>query len=209
MRPLLVLLLLPLAACQDRTCPEGQLRTHLGECVSFSGERSKAPMPEGGESLPPCERLPVGTELDLINGCVEGACVNQTLAELEASFGEPGNCTNVGLGSVYCGFRGDTVYANFDDDNNDGYPDDPTEEAFGIYVEDGYGGSSASGLGVGVSLRCFLEDFIAINDVELNLVGDTEQIVQVFFDNPSLFVYDVFVFGEFDGYVSRVSMYGP
>jgi len=197
-----------LTGCEDRTCQEGLYRTHEGECVELGNGGGKAPMPEFGETLPPCERLPAGEELDLINGCVEGACVNQTLAELETSFGEAADCSDFDAGVTSCEFRGGTVGALFDDSNNDGIPDDPTEEAFGLHIDEGYAGSSLSGLGMGVSLRCFLEDFVAINDIETNQVDGNQQIVEVFFDNPSMFVHDDY-FSDFDGHVTYLSIYGP
>jgi len=195
--------------CADRTCAEGLYRTHDGRCVELGGEGEKNPMPEGGDTLPDCDRLPVGGEIDFVRGCIEGACVNQTLAELEANLGEPAQCENAGTGSVRCSFRGDTVSVLLEDSNNDSVPDDPAEEVFGLHVDEGYTGSSASGLGMGVSLRCYLEDFIAINEVITNDVDGVDQIVTVWFDNPSMFVDDAVLFDGYDGYVSDLSVYGP
>lgn len=195
------------AGCTRPTCPEGQLRNQYGDCLD-PDPNAKAPIPEGGESLPPCERLPVGDEVDLINGCIEGACVFDTFADINAKLGEAGACDEYDLGVAFCEWRGGAIQANFDDDNNDGIPD-AGDEAFGLYLYEPYAGSSAGGLGVGVSLRCFLEDFIAINDIETNEVDGEIQIVEVFFDNPSMFVHDDYVLGEYDGLVSWISLYGP
>ena len=172
------------AGCTRPTCPEGQLRNQYGDCLD-PDPNAKAPIPEGGESLPPCERLPVGDEGDRINRSDE-----------------------YDLGVAFCEGRGGAIQANFDDDNNDGIPD-AGDEAFGLYLYEPYAGSSAGGLGVGVSLRCFLEDFIAINDIETNEVDGETQIVEVFFDNPSMFIHDDYVLGEYDGLVSWISLYGP
>jgi hypothetical protein len=200
-------------ACQAPPCAEGQLRNQYGDCLTPDPD-AKAPLPEGGEALPACERLDASDDLDLINGCVEGACVNDTYADLNAALGEVGECDEYDLGIAFCEWRGGAIHANFDDDDNDGVPD-AGDEAFGLYVYDDYRGSSAGGLGIGVSLRCFLEDFIAIYDTETKEIDGDVQIVEVHFDNPSMIVDDAWLIyvddpdSTYDGYVSRISLFGP
>ncbi len=101
-------------------------------------------------------RLPKGTTLDLEAGCARGACVGMTMAEVKSVLGEPTNCDDFS-GSVSCQWAVG-VSLDFVDTNHDKLPDLGAESEF-LTVSRPFDGATASGLGLGVSMRCFAETY--------------------------------------------------
>ena len=103
------------------------------------------------QSTPACDAAPPALPvLDFHAACFEAACVGMGLRDLEAVLG-PAECHRSGrVGEVYsCGFRDGTLTVHFEDEAA------PSRAIF-VRVPDA---RDPSGLGLGVSARCFMDAF--------------------------------------------------
>jgi hypothetical protein len=104
----------------------------------------------------PCSPLPTGDRLDLLGGCADGACAQSGFSEVAKTLGRPQSC---GPGSyddlIDCRWSSG-VGATVIDSNGDGEPNDD-DYVYYLRLAVPWGGSDATGLGLGISPGCFVE----------------------------------------------------
>jgi len=144
-------MLLLLLACSP-PCEEGQINHPVtGECMKAWSDPSTPD--EALAALPECDYLGPGDRIVVDAGCVDDACVGMSLAGISAVLGE-GTCEGDAFDGEPIGCAWNNVSVRF-------------EGEAGTYVEDGiatsiaaideFDGSSPEGLGLGISLSCYLE----------------------------------------------------
>jgi hypothetical protein len=112
---------------------------------------------DSGQPEPTCDYLAPSDALVLETACVDGACGGQTYPEVQAQLGAPEACTAAAsLATCVWG----PVSITFPDCDQDGAPDeddlcDQFDQTFTLSA--GWTGSSAEGLGIGVTAACWAE----------------------------------------------------
>lgn len=153
--------------------------------------------------LPVCELLPEATDIDIRAGCVLGVCANMTYAEFTAVLGEPDDCDPTFSDKIDCEW-GAGVSANFTDEDGDELVEDTSTTSI-VYVE-GPGLASPEGLGLGVSMQCFLDQLGLAEDVSLEideLVGDTWYVDGLTYD------LGLYLHADADGRCESFGLAGP
>jgi hypothetical protein len=154
-------------------------------------------------ALPACELLPAGTDIDVRAGCALGVCANMTYAEFTAILGEPDDCDPTFSDKIECVWSAG-VSGNFTDADGDELVEDTSTTSF-VYVEDP-GLASPEGLGLGLSLQCFLDQLGLAEDVSLDvdeLVGDT------YFVEGMTYSFGLYLRAAADGRCDHFGMSGP
>lgn len=146
-------------------------------------------------ALPACELLPVGESLDIKDGCAVGVCANTSYASFVDVLGEPADCDP--SDSTKCEWD-EGVAGYFD--RLDGEVD-PESVASALYVTESFTGSDENGLGIGVSLGCFIEVLGQPEAVEAVLVAGEYYVEELSF--PDLTVHSA----TFDGRSARLTVY--
>lgn len=178
-------------------CEEGQHITADGACADD-------PPIEGSEHFPACEPEPASDRINVRAGCADGACNDADFPTINDALGEDGLCDNDIGGLSFCSWLGDTLHSFFQDDDGDGLPDTGAT-ASGIYLYPGYDGTTEEGLGVGVSLACWVDTYGYTDEVEYAIDDDGESYIsELFWTSVGLFVDD----NNFDGVADRVSLFG-
>lgn len=146
--------------------------------------------PPGGDPVdlfagaPACT-APVGDgRLELGAGCADGVCSDDAYADWVAALGEPTCGGSYTSSKVECSWDG--LRAIFDDDDEDGVVDDPSELVKYFYVEEAYSGSTAEGLTQGVELRCYVDAYGDPDDVSLELVEGAYLVSEMKYDYPDI-----------------------
>lgn len=151
-----------LLACTP-TCPEGQINDPIsGDCV---GTWSDPTSPEEAlAALSECEFLPSGDDLDLFEGCVDVACVGMTLSEIEGLLGE-GDCDANLFDDelIGCEWDGGDLYASFEGENGVAVEDGVART---VAAKENYAGADPSGLGLDISLNCYLDALGEPDDID-------------------------------------------
>ncbi|MBT3223770.1 MAG: hypothetical protein HN348_32275 [Proteobacteria bacterium] len=204
----MIFLFLQFACMPEVVCPEGQLLTSKGICVT---PQYKTFDTKYTADLPECELAEPSSRLDLRPGCVDGACPDMSYYEINEVLFEDGVCTNsFSLGTTSCKW-GDGIRTNFTDDNNDGLPDS-NSTASGLYVESPYSGSDKDGLAIGISIACFMEVLGYTDRIETLETDDGLFVSELYYPDMGLFVYDrdwdIEDGPEVDGIVDAISLYG-
>ena len=111
------------------------------------------------DALPSCVPLPGNGRLDFEKRCADNGCIDDTYTDLVDAFGANGFCEPSFSWSdrLSCGWF-NTIRVYFDDNDLDGIPDE-FDAATAIYIDDTWDGTTDSGLGIGVSMRCFLDEY--------------------------------------------------
>lgn len=197
-------MLVLLLACN--TCPEGTAEAPGGDCLPVTQHATT--QEEALALLPECEPLSPSDRLDLAAGCADGLCAKDSFTQMNAASGTEGSCDESFLDDdyLYCNWGGE-VFAFFDDANNDGVPD-AEDTALGIYIHDEYDGSDADGLGIGVSLRCFLDVYPDPDDIDYE-VDDRGYYTVQSLDYDDLGVIVQSSIFDPDGRVDHLSLFGP
>lgn len=158
---------------------------------------------------PPCDSRSGDGRLDLDTACADGACAEGTLSDWVAALGEADECEASYDDSVRCdwdaGIRG-----YFDDEDEDGEVD-PDSEAGIVFLDEPYDGTTADGLGLGVSTACFADALGTAAGVSLEWRSDGYAVTDAHWDSPELEVEDSEgSAGEDvpDGLVDELSLWG-
>ncbi len=197
-----MLLILLALACQPALpdCEPGQNINADYECVDD-------PAIPGSELLPPCDLLPVGDEIEVSSGCSEGACADATYDSFNAALGETGECDSL-EGYAFCDWRDGLLGSFFDDNDGDDVPDDGAGAA-GVFLDSGYAGASADGLGVDISLQCWIDVYGYTDLVEYETVGEEQFIAELQWGDLGLIVdAQADGDGEGDGLVDGIALFG-
>ena len=102
-----------------------------------------------------CDRLEPSDRLDLEAGCADGLCADtHTLDDFIAALGEPHACAESSTGEgTYCDWS--AGLEAFFDSTADEIPGETVARFFAL--ERPYDGTDPDGLGVGLSMDCFIE----------------------------------------------------
>lgn len=189
----MVLLLLLLACAADvPACGDGQHVTASMECADD-------PTVPGSEDFPACEALPAGTRIDVNAGCADGACHDTTFDAMNEALGEVGVCSSA-ANLAFCDWSMG-IGTFFADDDGDDAPDEGALGS-GIFLDPPFDGTTEDGLGLGVSMRCWVERYGYTDEVEYQ--DDGAWITELYWTPEGLFVHDE----DGDGYVDEVSLFG-
>lgn len=170
-----------LLACVN--CPPGVEPNESGECV---GSADDSPVDGDGTinwddlaaSIPACEPLSAGTEIDFYGGCVDEVCVGMGLDEVEAAWGD-GSCD-----STECEYAsGVTVW----------YSDD---EVYQLELDEPYAGSDSVGLGIGAGIGCFVDAFDTPDALDAFVENGVVSIWGLGWYDMNLTVFDGDAFGS-------------
>lgn len=112
---------------------------------------------------PECELKEPGIALDLEGGCIGGGCVHHDFAHLVELWGPPRCRRTIDYTDSTDAWEWDSldcewaqgIEANFSDDDQNLMPSGD-EVVGGLTANEHYPGTSPRGLGVGISLRCFV-----------------------------------------------------
>jgi prepilin-type processing-associated H-X9-DG protein len=186
-------MLILLLACAPTVpdCGDNQHVTAAGECADD-------PEIPGAEDLPACEPLAVDDRIEVYAGCADGACSGFTYEQMVTALGEEGACHGK-ANIAFCDWSVG-IEANFTDEDGDSVPDE-TAQALGIFLDDPYDGASENGLGLGVSLACWIDVYGYTDEVEYQ---DDDWITELWWASIGLFVHDV----DGDGVTDTVSLFG-
>lgn len=154
-------------------------------------------------SLPSCTAVDGTGILDVVSGCFGDVCAEDSFADWVDELGTP-ECETVS-GTVKCAWSGLYVYVA--DGDGDAVADDPNEVVGGFWIESPFADSTLSGLGIGVEMRCFVDAFGPPPVIEMTLQGDSYQIEEIIFVDPSLGVYDES--DAVDGIADKLYVSGP
>jgi hypothetical protein len=150
-------------------------------------------------ALPNCQTSKGDGSLVLEEGCVDGVCVTDELTDAIAVFEATcKDATYGGDGQRHC--KTEDGIAFFDARNAETRRRDNLHT---FYLGKDYEGRTVSGLGVGVSLSCYLREFGTPDKVEIERVGDRFAITELRFVTPKVWVQAE------DGVTRRVVVYGP
>ena len=154
-------MLLILLGCTP-TCEDDQINDPItGDCVELWSDPSTPE--EALAALPDCSALPGGNRIDLVQGCVDGACVGMRLGEIEADLGDA-ECDSNAFEDDLIGCEWDWgVLALFHGEDGS-LPSDAT--ATTVAAKDDFDGADPDGLGLGISLNCYLDTLGEPDDID-------------------------------------------
>lgn len=204
LRSFLVLATGLLLGCHGTECGEGQRPTSDGGCADIPGGEDV----EGYDALPACTLLEPGSRIEVDAGCADGACDGETYDAIVASLGEEGECETLS-GFAFCQWQEGGLTSLFTDDDGDAVPDTGATAA-GIHLAPPYDGTTEDGLGVGVSMRCWLDVYGWTDEVEYLTIDGAASITELWWPDRGLFVDDFSpAEGEApDGYADALSLFG-
>ncbi|MEQ1507389.1 MAG: hypothetical protein ABMB14_34490 [Myxococcota bacterium] len=152
------------AACADAPgaddpCRPGFVRGEDGHCWPPPPDPAPPTANDVLEALGPCVPFKPSDEIDLVGGCIEGACAGATFDTVSAALGSavgPTDCEVID-GLWYCHWDQaiDVAFPLTDDDG----PDAPIDGSRASFVRGTtrYAGATVDGLGVGISPRCWVD----------------------------------------------------
>lgn len=172
-----------LAACAP--CPEGLTRNADGVCAG--ADDGKLATGEGGDGIiewselydswPACDAKDPANDIDLNAGCVSGACIGDSLADLEATWGA-GDCDG-----DECEWT-TGIKADFDGNADDGGLVET------LTVREPFAGADEDGLGIGVEIRCFAEKLGQADTATFSSEDGLYFPYGIFWHSPSVSVFD-------------------
>jgi hypothetical protein len=112
---------------------------------------------EALQAMGPCVRLKNGDEIDAIAGCVDGACAGDEFSSVLLTLGDRDTvCELVDTGDWECSWPQGIVVLFPPADTDEGAPSSGTRAGW-VRARYNYKGATADGLGMGVSVSCFVE----------------------------------------------------
>lgn len=197
-------ILLSFACATLPDCGPGQYITPANECADSPSGLAI----EGGDLLPACEYATPGERLQFAAGCADGACNDMPYDEVVATLGEPESCDSEVGSYVFCYWMEGGIHSFFDDTDDDLVPD-AGALTHGIFVEAAWDGTSEDGLGLGVSMGCFLETYGVPDSVEYEEIDGVRHLSQLLWTGLGLYVKeDLDDEGLLDGIVDELSLFG-
>jgi hypothetical protein len=127
------------------------------------------------EGMGPCARLKNGDEIDAIGGCMGGACAGDTFSETVLALGDRDTvCDQLSTGEWECLWP-QGIAVSFPPAETDAGAPSPGTLATWIRARYDYEGATPDGLGIGISVSCFVE-VLGLPDTVL-LVPALEELV--------------------------------
>lgn len=163
------------------------------------------------DALPAWELAASSDQLDFAAGCAEGVCAGMTYPEIVAATGAEGDCESSGLGAdseFRCTWRGGSIETIHADADADGKPD-PDDVANVVFVRGDSAGADAQGLGLGISLRCYLEVLGSPPSVLFCDVDGVRRITSLRYDDPLLLVDNTRVDRAPEGFAAELDLTRP
>jgi len=208
------LALMVLSACDSGGCEDDEVLTAGGECVPGTIEQAEwvSDVIDGVRTRD-CVSETGNGDLDLVNACAFGGCVGDTYDELRAAWGAAVQCnrfTSVVSDSdrLACDWE-NGLGMHFDVDGN---APEPTSPGSVFTFEAPFRGTTPDGLGIGVSLGCFVEALGEPRDVFHDDDASEPQARSIIIDNAQAhaLISDYQGSGDAgDGYVDDVLVFGP
>lgn len=160
-----------------------------------------------------CARAEPGLGLDLIAGCVEGACAGDTFAAMEAALGGGARCSLIQSGSLWLCEWPHSVQAQFPAGEADsGEPGDNVKNSFVRALTD-YAGSDPEGLALAVSITCFVQDLGVPSQVIYLDTDGALAPVQLVWDAVGVEIEDEERLDDglpgHDDHVDEITLFGP
>jgi hypothetical protein len=166
------------------------------------------------EGLGPCVPLKPGAELDWLTGCLVGeagpACAGDSFDAVDLAWGRGASCDDNGS-TWTCGWDGG-LQATFDVEDEDSVEPGGDRPANLVRALSTFDGSDPDGLGVEISLRCWVGSLGPPSD--LLFVDDPGELVPVegYWDDYGVDVQDVTRADDGaalpDGLIDTVTLYG-
>lgn len=168
-------------------CPSGYATDASGACVSGDTDETAALDGDGqllwseiAASIPACTPDDADDALNLVGGCVDGACVGMTKAEVDDVLGAPTECDDSLDDCVYAG----GIELDYDAGIADTFS-----------LSSPYGGRDQNGLGVGVGLGCFVDVFGTPDAMAAFLENGVVGIWNLAWYDANVSIYDEDSFG--------------
>ena len=149
-------------------------------------------------ALPACELRPGDGALDLDRGCVDGACMGDQVPKVVAAF--EATCTETSMGEAGKRLCDTDDGISFFDDST--LQRAPSSQLHAFYLSPDYEGRTKAGLGLGLSLACFVQELGTPTKVEIKRTGDRFVITELRFAEPKVWVQAE------GGVVDRLVVYG-
>lgn len=201
----LVPILFSLLACKPGIpdCEANEYYDEDGNCIPRDTSLSDR-MQEIVDDMPACDLLAEGDRLDLRHGCADGACAEDTYSHMVDVLGDA-DCedpSEVEYGIIRCEWQDGSLAAYIWDDDEDGMPDG-NESNEGLHLQDGWDGADEHGLGLDISLGCFVEVYGDTEEDDIDKLDDGS-VYGITWPERGLYVHDV----SLDGYVDLISIFG-
>ena len=132
-------------------------------------------------ALPSCTFKPANGRLDLERGCADGLCLDMPT---ERAVQPPFACkASKRAQKPMC--DDDAGRRFWDERESETRPQSTLGQ---VYLSPPYDGTSADGLGLGVSLACFLEVYGTPDQVEVKRAGSRFEIAEIRYDEPEIWL---------------------
>lgn len=190
----------------DPACREGYTLEADGHC--YPPADPPPDLQEAIDALPACEpRKPLGS-WDAYSGCADDLCPDRSFVVADLTATVESECIDLGDGNFACNWRGaEGVFADAD---ADGAPDPDAITPY-VHLRADYPGATDTGLGVGVPMSCYFDQFGNPNEIHVWLLAGELRVRQLDYDFLGLYVYDTLTDdGDAypDGVVDDVYHYG-
>ncbi|MDP2308345.1 MAG: hypothetical protein Q8P18_20165 [Pseudomonadota bacterium] len=195
-------ILLSLACSTLPECGPDQYVTATNECADSPSGLAI----EGADLLPACDYAEPGDRLQFAAGCADGACDGMLYDDVVAVLGAAEECTD-STSYTFCYWADGGIHSFFDDADDDQVPD-AGATTHGIFLEEPWDGTSEDGLGLGVSLGCFLEVYGVPDTVEYEEIDGVRQLSQLRWTGLGLFVEDDLEADGLDGFTDELDLFG-
>ncbi|MEZ4238085.1 MAG: hypothetical protein R3F59_18450 [Myxococcota bacterium] len=202
------------APAEDPACRPGFTRAGDGHCYPPPPDPAVPSANEVLEGTGPCVPRKPGDRIDVVGGCLDGACANRTFATIDAALGGGADCSTNSSGSTWICVWPQQIEGQFpvgDDDPDDG-PVDGTYTGI-IRARRAYDGAGPSGEGVGVSVRCWIDALGLPSEATFADVAGTLQPTELVWDRYGTEIDDdlqaVTNAALPDGVVDELTLTGP
>jgi hypothetical protein len=137
-------------------CRPGFARAQDGHCYPPLSDDPPT-FVEALESLGPCTRLKNGDEIDAIGGCMGGACAGDEFSAILLALGDRDTvCDQLDTAEWECVWPQGIVVLFPPADTDEGAPSVGSRATW-VRARYDYEGATADGLGIGISVSCFVE----------------------------------------------------
>ncbi len=166
------------------------------------------------DALPACEPLPIDDAhpIDVIRGCVSGACAGDTFPEMLDALGDDVECVTTSFDNeqVYCTWESLGIDGLFEDDDRDDVPDDGARTDR-IHAFPPAPAATLDGVGVGANTACFFDHLGNPDRLNLVDVGGELMVRDLLYDRFGLQAFDLGSdddSGRPNGYVDNLYLFG-